>query len=134
MKTERKANVLSALFCLYKKGAGTGVPAPLENGLLLAVEISVERLDELVRVDTVHLAGLGDGFGGGVRAVQAVHAVGHEDGSDLRVELHDGSDGHISGNHGKTFFLEYGFHIMIHYFAHYGKKKYACHKMEEKTY
>ena len=77
-------------------------PAPVldEKELLLAVEESVERLHELIGIDAVHHAGICDRLGRGVRAVEAVHAEGHEDRSDLRVELHDGGDGHIGGNHG----------------------------------
>ena len=75
------------------------------DSLLLGVEVGVERLDELVDVNAVNAAGFGQGLGRGVRAVQAVHAVGHEDRSNLRIQAHHGSDGHIGGDHGATFFL-----------------------------
>lgn len=100
-------------------------PAPFAiKRLLLRVKERVERLDELVGIDAMNQAGLGDGLGRGVRAVQAMHAIGHEDRSNFRVELHDGSDGHISSDHEKDLLSEkLDASVMIHHFSHSGKRQ-----------
>jgi len=104
-----------------QKSAGHTVLRFWEMELLFRVEESVECLDELVGIDAVNQAGLSDGLGRGVRAVEAVHAVGHEDRSDFRIELHDGGDGHIGSDHEKTFFLKLDAYVMIHHFSCSGK-------------
>ena len=86
----------------HKETAG---PKAGVKQLLLRVKVGVERLDELVDVNAVHEAGFGQGLGGGVRAVQAVHTKGHEDRSNFRIKAHHRGDAHIGGDHGATFFL-----------------------------
>ena len=90
----------------HQKNRGRLAPVLDEKELLLAVEESVERLHELVGIDAVHRAGICDRLSRGVRAVEAVHAEGHEDRRDFGIKAHHRSDGHIGSDHGKTFFLK----------------------------
>lgn len=122
--------------CLYALYSGTQKAAthPLSCGfcfglaslVVLGVKVGVEGLDQGIGVDAVHQARLGDGLGGGVRAVEAVHAVRHEHGRDLGVELHDGCDGHIGRDHRKDLFLlgwDKSCTAIIHHHAQSGKIK-----------
>ena len=67
------------------------------TALLVFSDFVVDRLDDLIRGEAVHRAGVIQGFGAGDRAAQAVHADGQQDLHRFGVLGNDFADQRFAG-------------------------------------
>ena len=75
------------------------------NDMEVADRVLIQLLNQLVRAYAVSGAGIADALGGRVRAGQAVHAEGHEDGRGFAAHAEHFADGVFGGNQGKRLLI-----------------------------